>query len=193
MGVFSIKVFGNTCFFYFFLKLTLAKTTFCTTPFQPSEISSEKDNWKIDIKSKKKYTPAKEKFEHQAQYESNPENLQIGDFVFADLPHSSFNAKSYDIQRGAYYEVAKINALESPVLYQLRDLAKELIPMRFYRKQLFKTKKPSKDTVFKVEKVLRVGKGKQKGQSFVKYLFYPQKFSAWIPTADIILPKNVAQ
>ena len=65
-----------------------------------------------------------------------------------------------------------------PVVYELEDLAGEVVKGGFYNEQLQKTKQE----IYRVEKIVR----RRGDQVFVKWSGYPDKFNSWMP-ANVIL------
>lgn len=66
------------------------------------------------------------KLENQKKFLDQSKRLKVNDYVFANTKSvSNYGNKSYDIQRGALYQIFRINATESPTLYYLKttDLA----------------------------------------------------------------------
>ena len=70
-------------------------------------------------------------------------------------------------------------------MLKLTDLLKDPVQGQFYREQLTKSPAPKASDYFYIEKIL--GKKKIKGVDhfLVKYLFYPNKFNQYIPSANL--------
>ena len=58
--------------------------------------------------------------------------------------------------------------------YELIELLKAPLKLRFYEKELTKSPAPKPDNYFNVEKILKERKIKGKKEYFVKYLYYPK-------------------
>jgi len=68
-----------------------------------------------------------------------------------------------------------------PVTYELVDMDREGIKGAFYQLELQKVRKPDKDELFVVEKVLRTRRRKDGTVEYmVKWAGYPSKFNLWI-------------
>ena len=111
--------------------------------------------------------------------------LQKGDFVHADFGPSTFE-KGFDSPNYQLYEIIRVDAGKTPVLFKLADLKNAKIPGYFYREQLSKASKPTDDTTFRVEKILKETKRKGEKFYYVKYVHYPPKFNQWIPESNFV-------
>ena len=80
--------------------------------------------------------------------------------------------------------MSEVLAQIEPVMFKLVDLMKDNVQGQFYREQLTKSPPPKTSDYFYVEKIL--GKKKIKGVEhfLVKYLFYPNKFNQYVPSAN---------
>jgi hypothetical protein len=76
-------------------------------------------------------------------------------------------------QRYQIYQVDKIDAGKSPVLYTLKDLANDPVAGHFYRSQLLAAPAPEKGTYFRIEKIIKKKTVNKKKLCLVKYLHYP--------------------
>ena len=74
----------------------------------------------------------------------------------------------------------------TPVTYELRDLASELIKGRFYEPEVQKVLK-SGDEHFDVDRILKTRKRGGKIQYLVSWKGYPSTFNSWV---DEIAPKT---
>lgn len=94
------------------------------------------------------------------------------------------------------YRIRGIDAsTKKTPLYFLEDLLGDKILRRFYRQEIFPTKKPSLDHQFRIEKVLGPTRtitrnNKRVKQTLVKWQWYPAKFNEYVDTDDIVLPKT---
>ncbi|MBM3938221.1 MAG: chromo domain-containing protein [Sphingomonadales bacterium] len=87
--------------------------------------------------------------------------------------------------------MSKIHSDIKPFQYELQDLLKVPLKRRFYREELTKTEAPKDSDYFQVEKILKERQIKGKKEYFIKFLYYPSKFSLWIPEENLI--KNGTQ
>ena len=71
-------------------------------------------------------------------------------------------------------------------LYLLKDFADEPIDGYFYEEELQKVTK-DKDTLFRVEKILKTRTRRGQKEHFVKWMGWPKKFNSWIKDSDIQL------
>jgi len=74
-------------------------------------------------------------------------------------------------------------------MYELRDLQKAPLEEKFYRQQLVKSPAPSDSHYFLVERIEKTKTEKGKKFVFVKFLYYPDKFSRWLPIENVIVSK----
>lgn len=73
----------------------------------------------------------------------------------------------------------------NPTTYRLKDQQDEQILGKFYKEELSKTKL-DKDTVYRIEKVLKTRTRNGKKEYFVKWSGYPLEMASWISGDDII-------
>ena len=73
----------------------------------------------------------------------------------------------------------------SPVTYELRDLAGELIKGGFYEPEVQKVTKSDREH-FDVDRILKTRKRGGKIQYLVSWKGYPSKFNSWV---DEIVPR----
>ena len=83
------------------------------------------------------------------------------------------------------FKISEIRAEITPIMFKLVDLMNDPVEGQFYRQQLTKSPPPKASDYFFVEKIL--GKKKIKGVEhfLVKYLFYPNKFNQYVPSANL--------
>jgi len=67
-------------------------------------------------------------------------------------------------------------------LYALKDLAGEKLAGFFYEAEIQKIEKP---TIFRIDKVLKTRKTKNKIQYFVSWRGFPKKFNSWINQSQL--------
>ena len=82
------------------------------------------------------------------------------------------------------FQVSEVRAESDPPMFKLIDLMKDPVPGQFYRSQLTKSPAPKPSNYFFVEKILAKKKIKGVEHFLVKYLYYPNKFNQYIPTAN---------
>ncbi len=154
---------------------------------RPNDIKRPEDDVKVDEARKK--IPEDVSFQeqeiHQEQYERNTTNLQKGDFVHVDFG-ASVNEKGFDSPNYQIFEIIRVDAGKTPVLYKLIDLNRDPVPGYFYKEQLTQAPEPKDGQTFRVEKVLKRRIRKNKREVYVKYLHYPRKFNQWIPATNVV-------
>ena len=77
-------------------------------------------------------------------------------------------------------------------VYRLKDYNNEPITGTFYESELQKIV-VDKETPYKIEKVLSNRARKGKREMYVKFLGWPEKFNAWIPSRSVIPLDELAQ
>lgn len=112
-----------------------------------------------------------------------PSSLKIDDTVRVSLTRLQFH-KSY--LRGYSEELFKIYKITDgvPRQFYLKDLDNSPIKGMFYRNELVKVEK--KDSLFKIDKILKKRKRKNKKEFLVSYLGYNSTFNQWIPASDVV-------
>lgn len=55
------------------------------------------------------------------------------------------------MQRGQIYQIARVDALRKPVMFQLKDLLGDEVKGRYYKEQLRKAPTPGADFNFEVQ------------------------------------------
>lgn len=110
--------------------------------------------------------------------------LKIGDTVRISREKKHF-AKGYE--RNWSKEIFKVTrVIRHPVpVYELKDLAGEVIDGTFYEQELQKVIIP-KNKLYEVEEVIRMkGSGETK-KVLVKWKGYPEKFNSWIQASQLV-------
>ena len=74
--------------------------------------------------------------------------------------------------------------LQGIPIYKLKDTMDDPIRGTFYASELQKVTK-DKQTVWRIEKVLRKRKVRGKEEVLVRWLGWPKKFDSWVPQSDI--------
>ena len=153
---------------------------------RPNDIISPLDDPKIDQAIG---IPEDVSFEDQVQnqkkYEKDKTKLQKGDFVLADFGPSAF-AKGFDSPNYQIFQIERVDAGKQPPLYSLIDLDKDKVKGYFYREQLRKTRPPTPQETFRIEKIVRERERNGETEVLVKYLHYPSKFNLWCLKKDVV-------
>jgi len=106
-----------------------------------------------------------------------------GDYVRTTKFKGAFTRGYTEQWTREIYVVKRVRASETPVVYELEDLAGESILGSYYARELQKVAKPE---TYVVERVLRTtGRGRNK-RHLVKWLGYPETFNSWISDADFV-------
>ena len=110
--------------------------------------------------------------------------LKVGDVVRISKARTAFERGYTPNWTRELFKVTAINKDSVPTVYEIVDLAQEVVRGTFYRQELQLVKEP---TEFRVEAVLRTRK-KPDGtrQHFVRWLGYPESFNSWIDDKDFV-------
>ncbi len=107
----------------------------------------------------------------------------IGNNVRISYSRHAFT-RGYDYTfSGEVFKVIRRSRRDSLPIYTLEDLAGEKLTGTFYTEEL--TLAP-RDSLWRIEKVLKKRKRKGQKESFVKWLHFGNKFNSWIPARDIV-------
>lgn len=115
-------------------------------------------------------------------------DIHIGDTVRVSIAFHPFRkayAKNYSTQ---YYVVEKILKKQPVWLFLLKDLNGKLIEGSFHPDELQKVAAPTKQELYKIEKVLksRFNKAKRCQEHLVRFEGYDKNFDMWIPDKDLV-------
>jgi hypothetical protein len=90
-------------------------------------------------------------------------------------------------QSGALFKIASVDARRDPPTYKLLDILGKKQTGIFYKEQLRKSPPPTKSSTFQIETIgnkEKIINGKR--SVFCSFLFYPPKFSRWVPIENIL-------
>lgn len=136
---------------------------------------SKKDEiklWKLLYSSKKPFTPPK-------RFKFN-----IKDFVRISKLREQFQRFYSEHWTNEVFIIKERTIKQNIPSYTLTDYDGEMIKGIFYESELQKVY-IDKNTKYKVEKVLRNRTEKGRRESLVRWMGWPEKFDAWIPTKNI--------
>ncbi|KYN24344.1 hypothetical protein ALC57_04053 [Trachymyrmex cornetzi] len=84
------------------------------------------------------------------------------------------------------FQIYRVLDWRNPRVYELRDLAGEVIDGIFYEQELARVEKNVEEKQFIVDRVIKSrGRGANK-QVLVRWRGYPSKFDSWIPVSSLI-------
>ncbi len=156
-----------------------------TRNIRPSQFTSPQDNILLSDVEDIPYTTQKN---NQQKYELNQNQLQEGDYCFADFPSSSGSfTKGYDTKQQQIFKIKRVLAGKRPVLYKLEDLMGDELENYYYATQLTKIyEKNIENNFFKIEKIVKKKKVRNKWFYLVRYQHYPSKFDQWLEKDTIV-------
>ncbi len=153
---------------------------------KPDIIQSRTDSELIDKKiGFHPDVPFEVQKESQKKYELSPRKLQVGSYVYVNFLPTPLG-KSFDSPNYQLFIVSRVDAGKRPILYQVKDLMGTIQPGFFYREELLEGEKPKPNSFFRVEKILKKRKRKNKKEFLVKFLHYPAKFNMWLPQNNFV-------
>ena len=124
----------------------------------------------------------------QPQTQTQHQKFKVNDRVRISIHKGLFEKGSTVNWSEEIFEIANIVRQTRPVVYQIKDLAGNLIKGGFYEEQLQKTAQK----VYRIEKVLRRRKDSKGMQEvLVRWSGYSNKFDSWIPASDILHSGNI--
>ena len=107
----------------------------------------------------------------------------VGDHVRTTKFRGAFTRGYAEQWTREIFVVHRVRLDQSPVTYELKDLAGEPILGTYYAKELQRVAKPE---TFIVERVIRsTGRGRTR-KHLVKWLGYPDSFNSWIADTDFV-------
>jgi len=119
--------------------------------------------------------------------EKRKAKYSVGDFVRISRAKAAFE-KGYEA--GWSEEIFRIHHVldwRKPRVYELSDLAGEIIDGIFYEQELGRVEKNLQEEEFIVERVIK-SKGRGNNKQLVSWRGYPSKFDSWIPASSLTLP-----
>jgi len=110
---------------------------------------------------------------------------RVGDLVRISRAKAVFE-KGYEARWSEeIFRIRRVLDWRKPLVYELCDLADEVIDGIFYEEELARVEKNLQNEEFIVDRVLKSrGRGNNK-QLLVSWRGYPAKFNSWIPASDL--------
>ncbi|KYN09269.1 hypothetical protein ALC57_18621 [Trachymyrmex cornetzi] len=111
---------------------------------------------------------------------------RVGDHVRISRAKAAFK-KGYEAKWSEeIFQIYIVLDCRNPRVYELRDLAGEVIDGIFYEQELARVEKNVEEEQFIVDRVIKSkGRGANK-QVLVSWRGYPSKFDSWIPASSLI-------
>ncbi|KYN17596.1 hypothetical protein ALC57_10111 [Trachymyrmex cornetzi] len=110
---------------------------------------------------------------------------RVGDHVRISRAKGAFE-KGYEAKWSEeIFQIYRVLDWRNPHVYELRDLAGEVIDGIFYEQELARVEKNLEEEQFIVDHVTSRGRGTNK-QVLVSWRGYPSKFDSWIPASSLI-------
>ncbi|KYN28510.1 hypothetical protein ALC57_02072 [Trachymyrmex cornetzi] len=111
---------------------------------------------------------------------------RVGDHVRISRAKGAFE-KGYEAKWSEeIFQIYRVLDWRNPRVYELRDLAGEVIDGIFYEQELARVEKNVEEEQFIVDRVIKSkGRGANK-QVLVSWRGYPSKFDSWIPASSLI-------
>ena len=132
---------------------------------------------------KKVYAALYGKKKSEKVYRPDKKTFKIGDKVRISVKKGIFG-KEYDSNWSEeIFTVSKVLRKSKPIVYQVKDLANEVVQGTFYMQQLQKTQQQ----IYRVDKILRKRKATNGvDQVLVHWLGYSDKFDSWENAKNIL-------
>lgn len=110
---------------------------------------------------------------------------RVGDLVRISRAKAAFE-KGYEAKwSDEIFRIHRVLDWRKPRVYELRDLADEIIDGIFYEQELTRVEKNLREEEFIVDRVIKSrGQGNNK-QLLVSWRGYPSKFDSWIPASSL--------
>jgi hypothetical protein len=109
--------------------------------------------------------------------------FRINEYVRVSKTHHIFS-KGYMPNFSDEVFVIKEVLTRDPIVYKLKDLQEEDVDGTFYEEELQSIIK-NKNSVYRVESVLKIRHNKGRREAFVAWKGWPKKFNSWIPYENI--------
>lgn len=112
--------------------------------------------------------------------------FRVGDFVRISSAKAAFE-KGYEARWSEeIFRIHRVLVWRKPPVYELADLAGEVVDGIFYEQELARVEKNLQEEQFIVDRVIKSrGRGANK-QVLVSWRGYPSKFDSWIAASDLI-------
>jgi hypothetical protein len=107
--------------------------------------------------------------------------LNTGDNVRLKYDLSKLDKSYYPLWSDNIYNVSKIFNKYNKPLYSLNEGS----PRRYYKEELQKVN-VTKDTTYRIEKVLKKRVKNNITEVYVKWLNYPSNHNSWIPETEVV-------
>ena len=105
--------------------------------------------------------------------------LEVNDLVRISYLRRTFE-REYDVRwSGELFKVAKRWIRGGQAIYRLNDFNDDLIIGTFYADELQKVK-VDEDKMWKIEKIIKTRKTKNKTEHLVRWLYWPKSFDSWV-------------
>ena len=111
---------------------------------------------------------------------------RVGDLVRINRAKAAFE-KDYEAEWSEeIFQIYRVLDWRNPHVYELRDLADEVIDSIFYEQELARVEKNLEEEQFIIDRVIKSrGRGANK-KVLVSWRSYPSKFDTWIPASSLI-------
>lgn len=110
--------------------------------------------------------------------------LKVNDIVRLSKRRGAFERGYTPNWTRELFRVTSVSDGTFPTVYEVSDLANEIVRGTFYRQELQLVKEPEE---YRVEKVLRTRKRSDGSRQFlVRWLGYPDSFNSWIDEKDLV-------
>ena len=118
------------------------------------------------------------------QYKKSQIKFKVGDYIRISRLKGLFEKGFLPNWSEEIFIVVEVKKT-IPVTYKIKDSTGEILEGSFYNEELQKTDKPTEDSMFRVEKVIRKKKINGVEHAFVKWVGYDKKYNQWIPVKDL--------
>ncbi|XP_018370871.1 PREDICTED: uncharacterized protein LOC108766206 [Trachymyrmex cornetzi] len=111
---------------------------------------------------------------------------RAGDLVHISRAKGAF-VKRYEAKWSEeIFQIYRVLDWRNPHVYELRDLAGEVIDGIFYEQELARVEKNVEEEQFIVDRVMKSRGREANKQVLVSWRGYPSKFDSWIPASNLI-------
>ena len=152
------------------------RTVHSTIDMAPAEVNSKNEE---TVRLSTYFSRSHQKTAKQLRF-----RFKIGDHVRITHLRNVFTREYDEKWTGEIFIIAQRFWRQAQPIYKIKDYHGEEIQGTFYQSELQKVTLTDND-LWKIERIVKTRGNGQNKQYFVKWLYWPEKFSSWVKTRDL--------